>query len=465
MKKALIGIAAVAVFLAGAAAMAIAQTELFSDVPDSHPAADAIEWAASVGVTTGYGDGTFRPSEPLKRRHARVFLERYYDRVLGADGDDNYRSAEFTRADMMVLLHTMAGRPEPVSGRQSDEPDAYSWTAPLERCAEPGAPGATLLSVLVGVDGSQSDNRTASYEPVVTPADRPSSCQRIKEYWVAAVQQEQERIVAGEYPCEYAGAVDYWPDSKRSNGPAMLVGCWPRVLWWGGLGDRPDPDDAAAYTEWKNALVAAESYFLMPPNHPALVEALWRCYRSALQGTQPEGGGRSPTLPFCAGYDLQNLGHPVRTVGVSPECAAEMYTNQIAEKLESGKRSSGAWSWSNCSTAASRLLDGTEDSYSEQCRAVTTRAKNGGTKLLAEEAADGSTTDDVVAAVQAMYCDGRRQSVLDNAADYEKFLIWSGYGVYAARRLPLEGEVCYEAAMLVAAKNAVQGSGSFTPYC
>ena len=86
--------------------VAVAQGR-FSDVPAGHENAAAIEWAASVGVTTGYDDGTFRPAEALKRKHARVFLERYYDNVLGADGDDNYRSSEFTRGDMMQLLYDM----------------------------------------------------------------------------------------------------------------------------------------------------------------------------------------------------------------------------------------------------------------------------------------------------------------------------------------------------------------------
>ncbi len=79
----------------------------FSDVPADHENADAIAWAANVGVTAGYGDGTFRPEEPLKRAHARVFIERYYDNILGADGDDNYRSDSFTRGDMMQLLYGM----------------------------------------------------------------------------------------------------------------------------------------------------------------------------------------------------------------------------------------------------------------------------------------------------------------------------------------------------------------------
>ena len=58
-----------------------------------------IEWAAEIGVTTGYDDGTFKPQRPLSKRHAVVFMERYYDQILQAD-----ESEDFTRGDMMVLL-------------------------------------------------------------------------------------------------------------------------------------------------------------------------------------------------------------------------------------------------------------------------------------------------------------------------------------------------------------------------
>ncbi len=68
-------------------------------MPVDHYAFEAVEWAAGAGVTLGYGDGTFKPSLALGRWHALVFMERYYDEILQAD-----ESADFTRADMMVLL-------------------------------------------------------------------------------------------------------------------------------------------------------------------------------------------------------------------------------------------------------------------------------------------------------------------------------------------------------------------------
>lgn len=93
-----VGVAA-AVLVGGTA---IAQTQRFSDVPADHPQADAIAWAAEVGLTAGYEDGTFRPDEPLPRWAALVFMERFYDQVLQAGESD-----AFTRGDMMVLLNTI----------------------------------------------------------------------------------------------------------------------------------------------------------------------------------------------------------------------------------------------------------------------------------------------------------------------------------------------------------------------
>ena len=76
-----------------------AASHRFPDVPPDHHTFEAVEWAAEAGVTTGYTDGTFKPEQTLIKRHAVVFMERYYDEILQAE-----ESEEFTRGDMMVLL-------------------------------------------------------------------------------------------------------------------------------------------------------------------------------------------------------------------------------------------------------------------------------------------------------------------------------------------------------------------------
>ena len=87
-----------------AATPAAAETQLqqFTDVAAGHSAYEAIEWAAETGVTKGYDDA-FKPDQALSRRHALVFMERYFNEILKAD-----KSEDFTRADMMILLKTRA---------------------------------------------------------------------------------------------------------------------------------------------------------------------------------------------------------------------------------------------------------------------------------------------------------------------------------------------------------------------
>ena len=121
----------VAVVVLGIAGTVTAQsTQRFSDVPPEHPDFAAISWAAEVGVTTGYGDGTFQPSQPsqpLSLRHATVFLTRYYDAILGADV-----SEDFTRSDMMRVLYEMAGGGEtPDDSTEEESVTDDSTAAPL----------------------------------------------------------------------------------------------------------------------------------------------------------------------------------------------------------------------------------------------------------------------------------------------------------------------------------------------
>ena len=61
--------------------LAAPNTSPFNDVPSTHTFYQAIYWAWSVGIATGYdnGDGTFsfRPSQPVLREQMAAFLYRY----------------------------------------------------------------------------------------------------------------------------------------------------------------------------------------------------------------------------------------------------------------------------------------------------------------------------------------------------------------------------------------------------
>ena len=69
-------------------------TSPFRDVPTSHAFYEAIVWLANQGISTGYADGTFRPSQPVLREQMAAFLSRMdlapfgpYERLL--DGWDS----------------------------------------------------------------------------------------------------------------------------------------------------------------------------------------------------------------------------------------------------------------------------------------------------------------------------------------------------------------------------------------
>jgi hypothetical protein len=49
----------------------------FTDVGPNHPFREAIEWMSGTAITTGYEDGTFRPSAPVTRQAMAAFLLRF----------------------------------------------------------------------------------------------------------------------------------------------------------------------------------------------------------------------------------------------------------------------------------------------------------------------------------------------------------------------------------------------------
>lgn len=77
-------LAIVIAVLAGAVG---AMASHFPDVDNSHPFHDEIAAIAGAGVTTGFGDGTFRPASNVTRQAMAAFMERGFGRV--AHDEDN----------------------------------------------------------------------------------------------------------------------------------------------------------------------------------------------------------------------------------------------------------------------------------------------------------------------------------------------------------------------------------------
>lgn len=71
---------AVAAFLYRASGERSTRTaNLFSDVPSNHQFGKEITWLASTGITTGWPDGTFRPVAPIARDAMAAFMIRWMD--------------------------------------------------------------------------------------------------------------------------------------------------------------------------------------------------------------------------------------------------------------------------------------------------------------------------------------------------------------------------------------------------
>ncbi len=142
IRRTVVTVAVAALMLMVGGAVTAQTVQRFPDVPSDHPEVDAIEWAAEVGITAGYTDGTFRPEQPLSKSHALVFMDRYYDQILQAD-----ESPGFTRGDMMALLKAIndadasTGTPtQPVPNHGSVDTDACRALRRTSSYTYPGNP-------------------------------------------------------------------------------------------------------------------------------------------------------------------------------------------------------------------------------------------------------------------------------------------------------------------------------------
>ena len=254
-----------------------------------------------------------------------------------------------TRAQIATFMFRVASAVKPA------DPPSVGVSSPLERCASPGQYGSGVLAVLTGTPAG------GFYEPIVGPR---GSCERIMGWWEQARRAEAERINRGEYPCQYLFPPEGYDfgDAGRTHGSPYFVGCWPQEL----------AHDSVV--------------FVYPPNSPPFVEAVWNCYKGALEGSPPGFDGYWwPTINDCH-YALLFYGFPVRNMGIDPACAAESYTRRVAELLvgeypiDDGHPQPHSWyytgpnSWTNCSTRAERMVPDTGQTFQQRCLAVIAAA-------------------------------------------------------------------------------------------
>ena len=438
----------------------------FDDIPADAWYSDDVSALKASGITTGCDDNTgFCPQEPTTRAQMAVFLHRALNPVDPA-------TATTTTSTTTTSVPAAADRVAP----------------PLQRCSQPGERGHGRLSVLIGFPAADP-----VYEAVARGED--NSCELIMEWWDDITKLEAERSNRGDYPCEYPMRYNFYdavaPDLSW-NGPPLLVQCWPRMT--ARKFQVSDPDLHAAVADIMD-------YKAAPPATRPMLEALWYCYRSYVQGADPGKPGTYATTPNWCNEKLPYVGPAVRFAGVTPECAARMYIGQVNELIndegnnggnslpvDSNNQYAGDYSWGNCSTTASRLIpaDLADAPFRQRCEVMLDAAADERTDAVA--ARGGGTRADVIAVVKAMYCGGTREGVRQHAPKLQKYLpenwkrdywrasevIWGddistdrSFGYLARYWAGVQGTPCFEAAMLVNARHAVLEGNPFSKvkYC
>ncbi|OWY61040.1 hypothetical protein B7486_65940, partial [cyanobacterium TDX16] len=90
----------------------------FSDVSESHPFFEEVEWLAGEGITTGFGDGTFRPGAATSRQATAAYLYRFSgsppfpDPASGSFPDVPRTSTFFTEVEWLVSEQITTGFPD-----------------------------------------------------------------------------------------------------------------------------------------------------------------------------------------------------------------------------------------------------------------------------------------------------------------------------------------------------------------
>lgn len=110
----------------------------FSDVTEANPFYDEIAWLAYMEITTGFSDGTFRPSSNITRQAAAAFLHRFWV-ALGLE--ESFSSCEgvinpklliaqcFTVDDDLVVTETFTDRTHTVDASLNTNAPAISLSS------------------------------------------------------------------------------------------------------------------------------------------------------------------------------------------------------------------------------------------------------------------------------------------------------------------------------------------------
>lgn len=177
----------------------------FSDVDPSLVFCEAIRWMASVGpepITTGYGDGTFRPTRSVTRQAMAAYLYRYVQDFPAPVDEVSYAVAEETVVPAAGTVLSAAADSGPVPVDQDGAPTggAATWSGQvvLSAGANPPAVGTgfvippdTESPYPLGVWGTVAQ-ATANEDGTTTLTLAPTALDQVYDHFTV----------------DYAGAVD-----------------------------------------------------------------------------------------------------------------------------------------------------------------------------------------------------------------------------------------------------------------
>ena len=129
--------------MAGSPAVTAPRTQPFSDVRPGQEHYDAIIWAYQNGITTGYADGTFRPTQPIARDAMAAFIYRYagkpaFDRPTTAPFVDVPADSQFATEIAWAKSKFIAkgwpdGSYQPLAPMNRDAMAAFLYRLSVER--------------------------------------------------------------------------------------------------------------------------------------------------------------------------------------------------------------------------------------------------------------------------------------------------------------------------------------------
>ncbi|MCC5953242.1 MAG: S-layer homology domain-containing protein [Acidimicrobiia bacterium] len=168
----------------------------FPDVPDTNPFHDDIDWMADAGITGGFADGTFRPTDNVSRQAMAAFMRRLAGQADGVAPMVDAATVEgFTAAELQGQQGPAGpqGEPGPAGPEGPQGPPAT-----LDLWAVVNADG-TLARGASGVVSASAVNASAGFYEVTFDRDI-SNCAYVVQTGLPSADANPQPAFAGAAP-------------------------------------------------------------------------------------------------------------------------------------------------------------------------------------------------------------------------------------------------------------------------